>query len=488
MSGSKIRTKQAKTVLDGTEAVPLSPMNYTTTGDIAALASSSGSGFTIPAGLNPDGVADSRVAIQNALNAVGAAGGGMVYCPPGTYLLNGDPSAPANSILLNVPSRTRLCGAGTSTIFKFGANLSANYIRGISNQSGAWGITLDHFFVDANGANNTNLMYAIYLYADSGFQPGPYDPAFGSGVMGSGLMDQIDHVIVYNSKGGGIQLGQYVSCSMITNCETFVTGDNTSTHDTAGIKVWDDQYVSDCIVGLAQGNGYAIAGVVHVTNCKSYGAGIFGHLEAAYTITGIGAQLDNVEAQECPGNGYVLNNATGAQITNARVEAVKASGVYLTGTSARCRVQLFAASNNLPSGSYVPTYGAYTDASGTGNVLDVATDGTMSVADVGGTTLVSQKVLRNTIGAVTTPSVSSGVAFTPNAQQNSDVYVQLAAGGAGSVTVTMGPSTGAESTLTSALAVASGAPPMLRYRVPAGWKLVVTVTTVTIAQTKVVTS
>ena len=89
--------------------------------------------------------------------------------------------------------------------------------------------------------------------------------------------------------------------------------------------------------------------------------------------------------------------------------------------------------------------------------------------------------------AVTSPAVSSGVAFTPNATLDAMVYMQLAAAAAGSYSLTMGPTTGAENTIGNAVAVAIGAPPLLTLRVPAGWKAVLTVTTITIAQTRVVT-
>lgn len=92
------------------------------------------------------------------------------------------------------------------------------------------------------------------------------------------------------------------------------------------------------------------------------------------------------------------------------------------------------------------------------------------------------------VAAVTSPAVTSGVAFTPSTTNDATVYHQLAAAGAGSYTLTMGPSTGSENALATAVAVAIGAPPLISYRVPAGWKAILTVTTVTIAQTRVVTS
>lgn len=54
-----------------------------------------------------DGVTDDLDAIQAALDAAGAAGGGIVYLPPGTYLC---------SNVLAVPSNVHLIGAGFSSV------------------------------------------------------------------------------------------------------------------------------------------------------------------------------------------------------------------------------------------------------------------------------------------------------------------------------------------------------------------------------------
>jgi hypothetical protein len=88
---------------------------------------------------------------------------------------------------------------------------------------------------------------------------------------------------------------------------------------------------------------------------------------------------------------------------------------------------------------------------------------------------------------VTTPTVTSGTAFTPSATSDAMVYVQANATAAGTVTITMGPTTGAEHTVANAVALAAGVDALLTLRSPAGWKVVVTVATVTIGQVVVVT-
>jgi hypothetical protein len=92
----------------------------------------------------------------------------------------------------------------------------------------------------------------------------------------------------------------------------------------------------------------------------------------------------------------------------------------------------------------------------------------------------------NGVPGVTSPVVSSGVAFTPFAAGNAMVYIQLNAAAAGSYTITMGPNTGAENTIANAVAMVLGSDELVTLMVPGGWKVVATLVTVTIGQTRVV--
>ncbi len=81
----------------------------------------------------------------------------------------------------------------------------------------------------------------------------------------------------------------------------------------------------------------------------------------------------------------------------------------------------------------------------------------------------------DTSGASTfsTPAPSSGSAFTISATQNSMLYITQNT--AASITsITIGPSTGAEHTVVSAITTAGKA--LFTILVPAGWKVVITAT------------
>ena len=85
--------------------------------------------------------------------------------------------------------------------------------------------------------------------------------------------------------------------------------------------------------------------------------------------------------------------------------------------------------------------------------------------------------------AFTEAAVVSGAAVTPNATSDSLVNVNVAATTVGTVTVTYGPVTGAENVWCPSTALLAGMGESIALRVPAGWKMVVTLTGVTVTAT-----
>lgn len=89
---------------------------------------------------------------------------------------------------------------------------------------------------------------------------------------------------------------------------------------------------------------------------------------------------------------------------------------------------------------------------------------------------------------VTTPTVTSGAAFTPSTTSNSMVTFQVNATTAGSYTLTMGPSTGAEITVGNGVAMVAGSDDVVTLLVPRGYRVVLTLTSVTLSRTTVITN
>ena len=101
-----------------------------------------------------DGVTDDTAAINAAIVAVGSAGGGSVYAPPGTYMV----SSLTDAIKINYDN-VRLYGAGIGvTTFK---NLSSSKATIIHAYKGTYpggltpikNVTIDNLTVDGNQAN-----------------------------------------------------------------------------------------------------------------------------------------------------------------------------------------------------------------------------------------------------------------------------------------------------------------------------------------------
>lgn len=92
-----------------------------------------------------DGVANDSSAINAAISAVNAVGGGTVYLPTGTYLASG----------LVFRSNVRLLGSGSGTVIKAPAGLSSTSLIGLNANVGAYtdsNISFESLVFDGNGA------------------------------------------------------------------------------------------------------------------------------------------------------------------------------------------------------------------------------------------------------------------------------------------------------------------------------------------------
>jgi hypothetical protein len=110
-----------------------------------------------------DGVTDDTAAIQAAVDAVGAAGGGTVYFPAGTYsVVNGNPSAGGWDSQIAIWVKTdnvHLVGAGVgATIIKLANNGNAHVVK-FGSRSGTIitvsNCSISNMSIDGNRTNQT---------------------------------------------------------------------------------------------------------------------------------------------------------------------------------------------------------------------------------------------------------------------------------------------------------------------------------------------
>jgi hypothetical protein len=74
---------------------------------------------------------------------------------------------------------------------------------------------------------------------------------------------------------------------------------------------------------------------------------------------------------------------------------------------------------------------------------------------------------------VSTITPASGAVFQPSATADTIVYLQVTGGaGGGNLSVTMGPSTGAENAIVTTMAVAASNGEEVTLKVPASWRVV----------------
>jgi parallel beta-helix repeat protein len=107
-------------------------------------------------GATPDDATDDSAAIQAAINAAYAAGGGTVVIPAGTFYISGDPSNPSRGCI-EVRSNVTLTGAGAGeTVLKLVDHFDAR-INGIVRtpvNENAENIVISNLTIDGNRANN----------------------------------------------------------------------------------------------------------------------------------------------------------------------------------------------------------------------------------------------------------------------------------------------------------------------------------------------
>lgn len=105
-------------------------------------------------GVVGDGKTDDTQAIQDAINYVGELGGGMLYFPPGTYVVN-----PANDRNITLTSNLTLKGAGDSSVIKV-ADDAGDYFTIFGHRGGVRpdmlrNIIIEDLKIDQNPEGNT---------------------------------------------------------------------------------------------------------------------------------------------------------------------------------------------------------------------------------------------------------------------------------------------------------------------------------------------
>lgn len=222
-----------------------------------------------------NGRSDDTQALQAAIDAAGAAGGGTVQLTPGTYLISGDNGGPALTLPANVIIEGP-AGYGTEVVLKLagGAQDTSALLSSAGDNTGARFLTLD------GNRSNTSGEVSGWVNGDS------------SGVV-------LDRVVAQELSGYGLDLR--AEGSQVTVTRAYVQNNGADGIVASGLV---DSQLSDTIVRDNDGNGLKLTGPLAVAGLVS---------------------------TQNAGNGVLLQGA-GASLVGGSVSSNGLDGVRLNGT------------------------------------------------------------------------------------------------------------------------------------------------------------
>lgn len=267
------------------------------------------------------GDVDATTAINAAITACNAAGGGRVYLPAGTYLV----SESSGSVAIAMKSDVWLCGDGPATIIKLADGADSHVVQAqlITN------FVLSDFQIDGNRTNQTAQTHGIRLaYIDAGFITRCiiHDTAYyGIGAQHGQIANLwIDNNSIYDTGGDGMDFknkedtnyGIFISNISIRNIGLYGVVD-----DQTGIDIRGPARISNVSVYDVPDGGFGVRfreGETSTTN------GLGGHrssltgfdIRGAQSTGGAGVYVGGRDIHVS--NGYVYGMYRGAQVLGPR--------------------------------------------------------------------------------------------------------------------------------------------------------------------------
>ena len=409
-----------------------------------------------------------QTVINEAIAALPAAGG-TILLSAGTFSI----SAPIGIASSNVS----LEGTGVSTELSVPAGTNISYVISVTG-TGTVEVKLRRFCIQGAAADT----YGDGIYYDTPWSTTDtqhvledvyIDGCPNNGVHVAASADTrvllFSRVHVKNCKGNGFYMA-YPSC---TDC------------------IFDS-----CIADTIGLSGFYVGGAnCNYISCKAFYCGSTG-TGYGFQVIGYNNYFTRCEAQDNYQSGFYGDNTGDATYgsygctfvncladSNGQNGGAAAVGYQINGSK---EWQIIGGlCINRPYGSYWQDYGillkgasAYTTIIGTtffGNNTSPISDNSTGPTFVHAPNYSGAAAPNTTTLSSVTPS--SGVAFTPNANQNAMIYLPVSAGSAAAtVTITYGPSTGKENTIVSATPIAGSSSALYTLLVPANWKVIITTT------------
>jgi parallel beta-helix repeat protein len=288
-------------------------------------------------GAKGDGVTNDTKAIQAAVDAAHAAGGGSVYLPTGTYIVTGGGTPTDGCILLYNNITVYGDGMGTSTIkLRDGWNHDVTGILrdqyGVANHD----ISVHDLTVDGNRAHNTGKIDGWF----NGVQPG---------VNKTDLNITLDHVEVKNCGGYGFDPHEQTTNLTITNCVSHGNGldgftldfqigahiDNNTAYgnDRHGFNICTSSHDVELTGNTAYGNGSQGIMVQRGSEDIPEPNNIQIHGGTYYNNKGDGIQVNMADHVTIDGANIHDNGQRGVRIRGSEGSTVENSNIHDNSTS-----------------------------------------------------------------------------------------------------------------------------------------------------------
>lgn len=306
-------------------------------------------------GADPTGVAESTVAIQEAVNACGAAGGGLVYLPKGTYL-SGTVKIKKSNIFIagagNGATKIILKPMNNGACIQI-ADYNDTTIRGTVQNIRIEDLEIDgnrdnqlNGSTDADGINigirvedaDTVTLQRLKIHHCDGY---------GIGIVGSDLPNRADLVVrdveTFSNAYDGLDIKAGFQRALLSNVYSHNNGGGAiSARDAVGFDVRGEYVrVENCIAESNEDHGFRIrsetdsgalgsGAYIDITNCRSVNNTLDG-----FSIDGINVGEYVLSSCYAVGNRYGFTKEFGnLTLNNCISTANRTDGIYVreTGT------------------------------------------------------------------------------------------------------------------------------------------------------------
>lgn len=462
-------------------------------------------------GADPTGAADSTTAVQAAITAAGAAGGGTVYIPIGTYKVSAtlNISSPWVSVVGQNQTMWLSIGSSYGTAFKLTSSFSGTKLFNVTANQ----VSLSGFSVYSAAASGACTISGVYAAGLNGLTlRNIYLENIGGIIFSNVNRSVVEDVVVQNCNS--------TYGFSATNCTIVYFNRCNAAANTASTACWyfngcETIVHSNCEGNAGNGNpGYSL----YLTGTKDSTFADFeangGTIRQIYINSCTDVRFDSVFVEQPCTIQVYINVSNIIQFIGGWITNGSNYGIVIDGSASACHDIIFSGLFIQTTSTTLPPINVIGNAYNlvvTGNEISASAASTAPwISDASSSTsrvcTYSSNIIWNCAAAtIATVSGSGAVAMAGNAgiaipavtptfangtaAQLSDttrdymVYLQFGAAGTG-LTLAIGPTSSPANTIINSAAVSGGE--VVNFRLPAGWYARISFTTTTLANQKAI--